>query len=556
MEDLVGKKLGQYLIESKIGEGSMASVFKAYQLSLDRYVAIKVLPTYFAADNPEFVIRFQREAKSIARLHHPNILPVYDFGIDRDYSYIVMRYVEGGSTLGHLILQSLSRERGIDLLSQVANAVTYAHQHGVIHRDIKPSNILLDAEWALLSDFGLAKVEQTATKLTDSRRSIGTPAYMSPEQALGGNIDHHTDIYALGVILYEILTKTIPHEAPTPLGIMLKRTTQPPVPPRTLDATISKSVEQVILRSLATNPEFRYESATDFTAALKEAMEDEEYREPSVDRLDKRTVVFAPHPLITYYLQKNSFKEKLPNAVRNLSWVAIVGIIVAALAIALWGSIYSSGTASQAGPVQTIPMVAVFTTSTNTPTLTSTPVPTNTPVPSDTPVPATPTSTPTRVSSSLPLTSPTTAVTPTSAIPEGVWTLLKPVSLEEPSYGPTDFEWIWEGPVPPNSGFEVRVWREGELPVGAHDAVLDNQQGRIKQIGENKYRVRLDIRAAYGVRGRTSQYLWTVALVQISPNYADLGQQAVPARFRFEAGGESKSGGGGGESGGGGVGID
>ena len=135
-------------------------------------------------------------------------------------------------------------------------------------------------------------------------------------------------------------------------------------------------------------------------------------------------------------------------------------------------------------------------------------------------------------------------MTPTPSLPDGEFVLLNPISLDEPSYGPTDFEWEWGGPVPPDFGFEVRVWREDEPPAGVHDAVLDNQQGRIEQIGENRYRLSTNIRQAFGVQGRTGEYLWTVALVQISPQYADLGQQAEPAHLRFEAGGGSSSSGG------------
>jgi uncharacterized membrane protein YgcG len=142
--------------------------------------------------------------------------------------------------------------------------------------------------------------------------------------------------------------------------------------------------------------------------------------------------------------------------------------------------------------------------------------------------------------------------------------LLKPLDLNQPSYGPTDFEWIWSGAVPAGLGFEVRIWREGEPVVGAHDAVADNQSGHIQNIGENKYRINFDVSGSAGLQGRSGEYLWTVALVQISPNYADLGQQASPARFRFEAsssggngGGNGNSGGnGGGGSSGGGVGVD
>jgi hypothetical protein len=149
-------------------------------------------------------------------------------------------------------------------------------------------------------------------------------------------------------------------------------------------------------------------------------------------------------------------------------------------------------------------------------------------------------------------------MTPTSSIPEGVLTLLKPLSLEEPSYGPTIFEWQWTGnQLPAELGFEVRVWREGEPPAGAHDAVQDNQQGRVERLGENTYRLSINIRDAFGVRGRTSQYLWTVVLVRISPAYVDLGRQAEPAYLRFEAGGnDSGSNKDSGDGEGGGVGVE
>jgi tetratricopeptide (TPR) repeat protein len=189
---------------------------------------------------------------------------------------------------------------------------------------------------------------------------------------------------------------------------------------------------------------------------------------------------------------------------------------------------------------------------TDTPTATSTftPIPSSTP----TPLPATPAppATPTPASVSTPIPS----ATPAPSIPTGGFTLLYPLTRDDISYGPTDFEWEWTGALPPGFGFEVRVWREGEFPSGVHDAVLDNQNGNIKSMGGSKYRFSIDIRDAAGVRGLSGEYLWTVALVQISPEYQDLGQQAEPARLRFEAGGGGGGGGGDGGGGGGGVGID
>ncbi len=209
-------------------------------------------------------------------------------------------------------------------------------------------------------------------------------------------------------------------------------------------------------------------------------------------------------------------------------------------------------------------LVALVPTPTGTPSPTITPAPSPTPLPTDTPQPrrptstSTPTSTPTSSISAPPPTS-----TPTPGLPTGTFTLLKPLSLDDPTFGPTNFEWQWTGPVPPGYGFEVRVWREGEQPAGVHNAVLDNQNGLINNIGDNTYSFSANIKGAAGVRGHSGIYLWTVALVQISPDYADLGQQAAPARLRFEITGGSDGGqqgeggdGSGSSGGGGGVGID
>lgn len=544
MDELIGKRLGQYQVESVLGRGAMATVFKAYQASLDRYVAIKVLPPSFASQNDAFTKRFQREAKSIARLYHPNILPVYDFGIDRDYSYIVMRLVEGAQSLSQVIANSPIEVQIIDMISQIASALAYAHAQGVIHRDVKPSNVLFDTGWALLSDFGLVKVHEIATQITDLGKGIGTPAYMSPEQAHGGPIDHRTDLYSLGAILYEMLTGTIPHDAPTALGILLKRTTQPPISPRAINPAISKSLEYVVLRSLAIHPADRYDSAEDFISALKKAVADESYQEESPGSLARKTITFTLPALVTFPAQKASLKVKVLHFVRSPILLTVGGIGVAALALSLW-----SGNAYRSAASQTEPTFTVAPTVTNTlaPTLTHIPLPTDTPAPVATPTftPLPPTFTPTLTPTlAVAVLSPPPATlpldTPTPAIPNGKLTLLGPMSLEEPSYGPTDFEWQWTGQeIPAGFGFEVRVWREGEPPVGAHDAVLDNQHGHVEQIDANKYHLNINIQDAFGVRKRTGQYLWTVALVRISPNYADLGQQAEPAHLRFEAGGKN-----------------
>jgi serine/threonine protein kinase len=582
MLELIGQELGQYRITEKIGEGGMAAVFKAYQPNLERYVAIKVLPPAYARQNPVFVKRFQREAKSFAQLNHPHILAVYDYGIERDYSYIVMRYVEGAQTLARLIPLCLSDERIFDLTRQIAEALTYAHNRGIIHRDVKPSNILIDGRWALLSDFGVAKTSSAITQLTHTGMNIGTPAYMSPEQAKGEEIDHRSDIYALGVVLFEMLTRRIPHYAPTPYAIALKRATQPPPSPRSVNSAITRSVEQVVLRALAVSPSDRYDSAEELADALKKAMADDSYREPIIGtRLSHQTVnLDIPTPVVPMTPQPRSSSQKLLDTVRQPAWLTVIGIGMAASLLALLGPalLGSPEIAAHATPTQAMAALPAATIPPPPPSPSPAeppPAPTNTPTPAPSPTPTeavslpaatllviavtpsgteTPTATP-PATRSTPLATATPSPTVTPALPSGSFTLLKPVSLDDPSYGPTTFEWEWAGSLPPEFGFEVRVWREGELPAGVHNSLLDNRAGRIKQFAESRYRFNADIREAAGVRGRTGAYLWTVGLVRIEPDYEYLGQEATPVRFRFEAGGGSSDSGdgSGGNNGNGGI---
>jgi serine/threonine protein kinase len=571
MEDLVGKQLGQYRIEARIGQGAMATVFKAYQPSLERYVAIKVMPPFLAAENPVFVTRFQREAKAIARLQHPNILPVYDFGVDGDYTYIVMRYVASVKTLSQIVSLPLDTAPDFDTIIQVANALAYSHKNGVIHRDVKPSNILLDDGWALLSDFGVAKASEFGTRLTATGKSIGTPAYMSPEQARGDAVDHRTDIFALGLILYEMLTNTLPHDAETPLSILVKRTTELPPPPRTINPAIPERIEQVIIRALAPDPDSRFSTAEQFAIAVKAAIIEQPYRPPTTGSFDSNaTGVLLTTPISTDVddTKPATVAEKSQFGLSHLIWGIGAGISAILVVLFLWNSNVFNSTASQPTPEPSAPAIAIVPTSTETPTVPLSPTVTNTsipptltPSPTSTPTPIPPTPTPAATATPAgvvvtataspapsstpepPAATPTLFPTATSSLPVGTFTLLKPLSLDEPSYGLTNFEWLWNDVVPSDYGFEIRVWREDESLAGAHDAVLDNQEGRIEQLGENRYRLTLDITQSGGVRERSGEYLWTVALVQISPSYADLGLQAEAGRLRFEAPGSGPDGG-------------
>jgi serine/threonine-protein kinase len=271
MTGLIGQTLGQYTIREKVGEGGMASVFKAYQPGLNRDVAIKVLPPHFAK-LAGFSERFEREAQAIGNLNHPHILPVHDSGQDKGYSYLVMRYIENASTLTDVMRQKkLSTERIIEIITQIAGALDHAHQKGIIHRDIKPSNVLMDGDWPLLSDFGLAKMAEDPGELTGTGVGIGTPAYMSPEQGMGKKVDHRTDIYALGIILFEMLTGVVPHRAETPIATVMKRVNEPLPMPRSLNPDLSEAVERVLLKALAPDPAQRFDSAGEMAEALKAA---------------------------------------------------------------------------------------------------------------------------------------------------------------------------------------------------------------------------------------------------------------------------------------------
>jgi photosystem II stability/assembly factor-like uncharacterized protein len=269
MENLTGRQMGQYRIVAPLGEGGMAAVYKAYQPSMDRYVALKILPSHFAND-PNFTYRFEREAKLIANLEHPNILPVYDFGQADGYSYIVMRFVVGGTLADLLKGNPLPLPQACGILSKIASALDYAHSRGVIHRDVKPSNVLIDEQGnCLLSDFGLAKVILSDSRFTASGAFIGTPAYASPEQCLGGELDHRSDVYSLGVMLYEMATGRTPYEAETPMAIVVKTIHDPLPPPSTINPLLSEDIERVILKALAKAPEDRYQSAGDLVRALE-----------------------------------------------------------------------------------------------------------------------------------------------------------------------------------------------------------------------------------------------------------------------------------------------
>jgi Tol biopolymer transport system component/tRNA A-37 threonylcarbamoyl transferase component Bud32 len=309
MEDLTGLQLGQYRIVEPIGEGGMASVYKAYQPGMDRYVALKILPRHYARD-PNFIGRFKQEARVIANLQHVHILPVFDFGEEDEYTYIVMPYIETGTLADLLRGQRVSLARAEKVITQVGIALHYAHSRGLVHRDVKPSNILIDEGGnCLLTDFGIAKIVEGTTEFTQTGATIGTPAYMSPEQILGKKLDGRSDVYSLGIVLYEMVTGRPPFEAETPPAIFVKHLHDPLPLPRTLNPDLPEPVERVILKSLAKSSEDRFTSAKEMVEILQSAVQGR--------MLEGITLVKAQEPIPTVIEEELSFPEGVPAGVRE-----------------------------------------------------------------------------------------------------------------------------------------------------------------------------------------------------------------------------------------------
>ncbi len=266
--------LGNYRILAPLGQGGMARVYKAHQENLDREVAIKVLPPWFAADR-NFVDRFNLEARLVARLTHPNIVTVHDANEYHGSLYIVMQLVDGG-TLRQRMDQLQAMGKTLDIaearriFSQLAIALSYAHDNGIIHRDVKPVNVLMDRSGRpILSDFGIAKALAGTKALTRQGAGVGTPEYMSPEQCQGGPVDARADIYALGVMLFEALTGRLPFLGDNYPALAHSHIYEPPPHPLALNPTLDPAVAQIIITAMMKNPQQRYQRASEMGEALE-----------------------------------------------------------------------------------------------------------------------------------------------------------------------------------------------------------------------------------------------------------------------------------------------
>lgn len=272
MPFVVGGMVGQYRILAQLGQGGMATVFKAYHASLDRYVAIKALHPAFMEDST-FLARFQREARVVAKLDHPNIVPIYDYSDHEGQPYLVMKFVEGQTLKARLNQGPLDRQEILRIVEAVGAGLSYAHRSGILHRDIKPSNVLLATDGQIyLADFGLARIAAAGESTISSDMMVGTPQYISPEQAKGSrNLDEGTDIYSFGVLLYELVVGRVPFTSDTPYSIIHDHIYSPLPLPRQVRPDVSEGVERVLLKALAKERSDRYATVQDMVQAFKAA---------------------------------------------------------------------------------------------------------------------------------------------------------------------------------------------------------------------------------------------------------------------------------------------
>jgi serine/threonine protein kinase len=268
-----GDIIGSYKIVGVLGKGGMATVYNAYHERLDRHVAVKLMHETFLQDE-DFHARFEREARIVAKLEHPNIVPIYDFNFHENVPYLVMKYVAGMTLKERAIKTGLTLEETRDLLLRVASALDYAHEQGILHRDMKPSNILIDKNDApYITDFGLARIAEAGASTISHDMMLGTPFYISPEQAQGQKqLDSRTDVYSLAVILYEMITGRVPFQADTPYAIVHGHIYQKPDYPSDVNAELPLAVDDVVMRGLAKDPQDRYDTATMLIEAFADAL--------------------------------------------------------------------------------------------------------------------------------------------------------------------------------------------------------------------------------------------------------------------------------------------
>jgi serine/threonine protein kinase len=317
MSNLVGHSIDRYHILEQLGEGGMAVVYKAYDTRLESEVAVKIIRTDNLAPNvlARALKRFEREAKALAKLTHANIVKVLDYGEYDGKPYLVMPFLPGGTLKELLKGKPMSYRDAGTFLIPIARALAFAHQEGMVHRDVKPSNILVTRSGdPMLTDFGIAKIidEEGTQDLTGTSAAVGTPEYMAPEQITSKSVDHRADIYALGIVYYEMVTGRKPFQADTPLAVLVKHASEPLPRPKSLVPSLPDSVEHFLIKALAKNPAHRYQSMNELLIALEGVTKSETTRQ-TISAGEKK------HPLMNRLnLHKLSFK----------AWWGYVGILI------------------------------------------------------------------------------------------------------------------------------------------------------------------------------------------------------------------------------------
>ena len=312
----------RYRVLRRIGSGGMADVWLAEDAHLQRQVALKVLHSRYLQDQ-DFIARFQREAESAAGLQHPNIVAVFDRGQDDGVNYIAMRYVEG-PTLKELIDRGLTPGQAVALVRQVLEGARFAHRNGIVHRDLKPQNVIVDEEGkAVVTDFGIARAG--VSEITQTGSVMGTPQYLSPEQAQGFEVTGVSDLYSIGVILYEALTGRVPFEGESAVAVAMKQVSETPQRPSSINPQVSPALDAVVMRALEKEPGNRFQSADAFIAALDQAL-----REPGVGG---GTAAFAAAPPVVATPEEVPPEEDRKR--NNWLWALLVAAIVIGLLIGL-----------------------------------------------------------------------------------------------------------------------------------------------------------------------------------------------------------------------------
>ncbi len=320
MRGLIGKRLDYYQIVAEVGQGGMATVYRAVDSRNNEEVALKVLSPTIAGDR-RFIKRFRREGSLLARMDHPHIVPVEDYGECDGFVYLAMPFIQGRTLAARLKSDRIGLSDVIRWIQQVADALDYAHSLGIVHRDVKPSNIIIDEkENAQLTDFGLARQAEGSNTLTGSML-LGTPAYMSPEQAQGEPVEAASDQYSLGVILYQVFTGRLPFDQEAPMATVMMHINEPVPRPRRFNASISEPVEQVILKSLAKKPSYRYSTVGALNLALQAALKGESS--------SMETQVISPSPGRTAHPAARPEKNYVKSGFRML-WIMPVVVTVAA----------------------------------------------------------------------------------------------------------------------------------------------------------------------------------------------------------------------------------